>query len=110
MTDINPNSRAIFVDQRGRLTKYGQEIIRDIYQTLNLVGGSSIFDDLQADTPIDNTKSLKRRISELEENIPTPRPTDKSLVQRVEDLETQVNLSHKFKSILRRLDEIESQL
>lgn len=45
--DINPNSRSPFVDQDGKLSKYGMDVILKIYRTLEFSGeNSSLLDDL----------------------------------------------------------------
>ena len=45
--NVNPNSRASFTDRDGRLTKYGMEILADIYRALELVGGVSAINDIK---------------------------------------------------------------
>ena len=44
--DINPNSRNSFVDNSGRLSKYGMDVILKLYRALEFSGDSSILDDL----------------------------------------------------------------
>lgn len=44
--DINPNSRNPFVDNTGRLSKYGMDVILKLYRTLQFSGDSSLLDDL----------------------------------------------------------------
>ena len=41
MTNINPNSRASFVDSEGKLTKYGQDMFREINDLIGNTGDAS---------------------------------------------------------------------
>jgi len=44
--DVNPNSRASFTDKDGRLTIYGMNVLRKVYDALGLVGDNSDLDNL----------------------------------------------------------------
>lgn len=46
--DINPNARNPFVDSKGRLSKYGMDIILKLYRALEFTGsGDSIINNIE---------------------------------------------------------------
>ncbi len=57
---VNPNSRSQFVDAKGRLSKYGLDIILQVYRTLRFQDGNSFIDDIDTD--------LSNVISDVEDN------------------------------------------
>ena len=64
--NVNPNSRAAFVDRSGRLTKYGHDVLTQVFSVLNLLGGGSIIEDLEVEGAGLDLSSLKSRISRVE--------------------------------------------
>lgn len=108
--NVNPNSRAAFVDRLGTLTKYGMETIKKINDALGLTDTSSVLNEIESNTVFDRSRGLSKRISELEHQENIQPNKYKSLERRVAALEESAGQVFKYKSILKRLDDIESQL
>lgn len=45
--NVNPNSRAAFTGSDGRLTKYGMDILAEIFRVLGILGTSNNLSDIQ---------------------------------------------------------------
>lgn len=122
--DVNPNSRAAFVDQYGKLTKYGQDIIRALYSAIGLNGADSDVDDLLTSFDVDIATAnlrgemvrLANSVDEIENDYETA--TFKCRVSKVEqvlrDLESEhdclTKLIARINDLTRRIDDIEAQL
>lgn len=99
--NVNPNSRTSFTDRDGRLTKYGMEILADIYRALELVGGLSVINDIKnqlgelALLPgiLAKNTALHGKINEIQASLPEisvflSHVTD--LAQKIDDLHHQL--------------------
>lgn len=122
--DVNPNSRAAFVDQQGKLTKYGQDTIRALYSAIGLNGADSDVDDLLTSFDVDIATAnlrgemvrLSNSVDEIENDYETA--TFKSRVSKMEQLMREMESAHdcitkltaRINQITRRIDDIEAQL
>ena len=117
--DVNPNSRAAFTDQSGRLTKYGMDVIRQLFQAIGLIGDSNDVADLleafDTDIATASVRATQSRILNDVEKIENDYETAiykakiKKLEHRIVALETAIEILP-TKSLLKRIEDIEAQL
>lgn len=122
--NVNPNSRAAFVDEQGRLTKYGQDIIRALYSALNMDNETTNVDDLETTFDVDIATAnlrgalvrLSNDVEEIENDYETA--TFKSRIKRLEDrmhelefvIDPLTRLNGRLIELGKQIDDIEAQL
>lgn len=120
MTNVNPNSRAPFTTSEGRLTKYGMDILGDLYRAIGLIAGASELDAIQGQLGdlgllyqvLAKNKDLTKRLDDIEaqtENVMLMARI-RTLEARIEQLENDAQPHFPTLTILQRLDSIEAQL
>lgn len=119
--NVNPNSRAPFTTADGRLTKYGMDVIASIYRALELVGNTSVINDIKNQLGdlsflpaiLSKNTAIDGKISDLEAQIPDTfllLARIQQLEAKIADLERDSQPIFPIHAILQRLDAIEAQL
>jgi hypothetical protein len=90
MSSVNPNSRAQFVTNDGRLTKYGVDTIRELQLAINLQDGTSDLDDIvSGDVLIGQVNAQTKQLEIDIETIMTD-TANTVLMARVRELESRL--------------------
>lgn len=119
--NVNPNSRAPFTTADGRLTKYGMDVIASIYRALELVGNTSVINDIKNQLGdlsflpaiLSKNTAIDGKINDLEAQIPDTfllLARIQQLEEKIADLERDSQPIFPVHAILQRLDAIEAQL
>lgn len=91
MSNVNPNSRAPFVTNDGRLTKYGIDTIRELQLAINLQDGTSDLDDIvSGDTLIGQVSAQTEQLKADIEAVMTD-TANVVLMARVRELESRLS-------------------
>lgn len=98
--NVNPNSRAAFTGPDGRLTKYGMDILSEIFRVLGILGTSNNLFDIQ------------NQLGDLA-FLPGILAKNTVLAEQIADLEAQTDfsvLASRIAGIGARIDELEVQI